>query len=134
MRCCSLLQVRHADYISENFRSFLIETGPTSSSFPNVCYEQREKPQTSVIEINCLEPVETQNIRVRQITENVPLRICELEIYGGMTISLLWNTIQTWKASFDSIIMYCIIYFDFILSFKNIMNYAKETNFKKTSY
>ncbi|XP_053394389.1 uncharacterized protein LOC123524797 isoform X1 [Mercenaria mercenaria] len=79
----------------ENFANFRIETGPTSLSFPNLCYEQQNKPATSEIEIICLEPVETQNIRITQLLENVPLRICEFEIYGGREIAFNMPTNQS---------------------------------------
>ena len=73
-------------YPIENFAEFRVELGSFWSSFLELCYVQSEVPLSHRLEIMCDRPIVAQYVRIMLNVSNVPLRMCEVEIYGGTCI------------------------------------------------
>ncbi|XP_060578346.1 uncharacterized protein LOC132735420 isoform X2 [Ruditapes philippinarum] len=79
---------------SEFYSNFLVETGLNDSDYNNICYQHPDSQGLAEMEIMCQQPVRTKHIRVKLFIEDVSLRICEVEIYGGRVTSFNKETDQ----------------------------------------
>ncbi|XP_053398608.1 uncharacterized protein LOC128556854 [Mercenaria mercenaria] len=81
----------------EDFRSFRVETGtgPTNSDFGRICYQHTNSPGSVEMEIMCEQSVRAKHLRVILPIPDVPLRLCEVEIYGGRQTSFNMETDQS---------------------------------------
>lgn len=86
-------------FVKENdlghFKRFRVQTGPSNTSFTDTCYVHPNRSATPVIEIGCMKPVVTKHIRIILDSENVPLRLCEVEIYNGREVAFNKPTTQS---------------------------------------
>ncbi|XP_053398611.1 uncharacterized protein LOC123556423 isoform X2 [Mercenaria mercenaria] len=79
------------------FRNFLVETGtgPTNSDYGTLCYQHADSPGSVEMEIMCQQSVRTRHLRVILAIPDVPIRLCEVEVYGGRQTSFNMETDQS---------------------------------------